>query len=120
MCIEEFFDHRAEHLSDFDDPCHQVLGVLAPGRFRPPLGYSEYSHRAASVRRWGTRSTSLSDFDDPCHQVGPRRSSLSHCHERLRLRLRLRGCAVRGALLLTSYLGGDAAPVRLLFCFCPV
>ena len=75
MCIEEFFDHRAEHLSD---------------------------------------------FDDPCHQVGPRRSSLSHCHERLRLRLRLRGCAVRGALLLTSYLGGDAAPVRLLFCFCPV
>jgi hypothetical protein len=42
MCIEEFFDHRAEHLSDFDDPCHQVLGVLAPGRFRPPLGYSEY------------------------------------------------------------------------------
>ncbi len=26
MCIEEFFDHRAEHLSDFDDPCHQVRG----------------------------------------------------------------------------------------------
>ena len=46
-------------------PLCMVLRVLTPGHFRPPLGckqyrwawYSEYSHRATSVRRWGASST---------------------------------------------------------------
>jgi hypothetical protein len=29
-----------------------LLGVLTPRHCRPPLGYSEYSHRATSARRW--------------------------------------------------------------------